>query len=641
MEPSLTCIVAGFEGQGGDRDPHRIARLLAAARWRGSDEVATEAFEDGFLGVARDQWETAEGLAGSVLLGRAGSVVVCSDASLYFRRELEEKLKGEGCAPRSLNPADLIAAAILAFGDDCVLHLEGDYAFCAWDVARRSLFAARDIFGPRALFFRRMDDAVLVHSSAVALAGVGRAPPPFDPAGVFSALMAIPGDGSRTAWEGIRELPAGCLLKASAAGLQVLRFSNRDELWRGQRPARHEAADVVARQIITSTAERSPPSGAGLALSGGQDSSAVLAGLRARSSPAAGRDLSILSIDYPEDDPGYERPWIDLAADHFGLGVKWVGYEEIRAQRWLEQDQDHHSHPGRYPFNGVQQTMGLRGLAEGHRVFLTGRGGDNLFHTSSHLVLAEHFRRLRPLAWARSFRHSKTTGLWQALYTSALLNLHPQGIRILEGITRKPLTVRPGNRRLPPWIHGSSGAVREVLAADTTGFDELRGAKGWVPAWAWRGWSMLDSRFSRFSATLFDDLRAKGLEARAPLLDLRLARLLRRIPPDWLYRPKEPKALLRDAMRPYLPSEFLEVRGGGDRTGTAEGLMRELFLRDIQDLLTQELGRKESWVTEELGLVRRSGLGGILDEDTHPEASAWALVVRALSVEWWLRAHWE
>lgn len=640
----MTCLSAGVDPHPDAWPEERVRALLRGAAWRGSEQVEVKRFDSGgFLGVARDRWEMEDDVASPVLMGRAGPVVVGCDASLYFRSDLLEKLKKIGHPPVSLSPADLIAAAYLAYGEACVLHLEGDYAFCAWNTSDSTLFAARDVFGTRSLFYRTLGSTILMHSSATVLAGAGPAGAPapypaFDEAGVFSALSGIPGDGSRTAWKGILELPAGHFVTAGRGDLRVHRFAGQPELWATTRPPREEAAGVVGRQILASVAERSPSVGASLALSGGQDSSAVLAGLKGAGSTARQRDLALLSIDYPEGDPGFERPWIESAARHFSLDVQWVGYDAIRTEQWLDRPQDHHSHPGRYPFNGVQQALATRAIQEGHRVLLTGRGGDNQFSTSPSMVLAEHFRRFRPIVSARLLWAHRPIPIWRAIDTSVRINLHPDLGRRLEHILGRTIIPRPAGRSLPEWIRTSTEEAQEILLADQESFDSLRMETADSPFEGWRAWALLNYRFSRFGAALFDDLRFRGVELRSPLLDLRLARLIRSFPPSWMYRPLEPKALLRDAMRPYLPHTFLEIRNRGLRTGTAQGLMREIYVPELLRQADVELARPEEWLTEEMGLIRRDPLRVLLQSKADLDSGGWASLLRAISSERWLKA---
>src|SRR5438270_7088418 len=65
--------------------------------------------------------------------------------------------------------ADHILDAYERFGDDCTLHLIGDYAFAIWDGERRRLVCGRDDFGVRQLYYARSGGRTIVASSLAAM----------------------------------------------------------------------------------------------------------------------------------------------------------------------------------------------------------------------------------------------------------------------------------------------------------------------------------------------------------------------------------------------------------------------------------------------------------------------------------------
>jgi len=61
---------------------------------------------------------------------------------------------GRSCSIASTD-AELILHAYAAWGDACVEHLLGDFAFAIWDAKRKRLFCARDQFGVKPFFYAR------------------------------------------------------------------------------------------------------------------------------------------------------------------------------------------------------------------------------------------------------------------------------------------------------------------------------------------------------------------------------------------------------------------------------------------------------------------------------------------------------
>src|SRR5690606_34954919 len=102
-------------------------------------------------------------------LGRAGDLIASVDASLYYIADLKRSLRGAGVSVISDAPTHLILAAYRAWGDRCVEHLEGDYAFVLWDGARRRVFAARDFHGKRPLFYATFGGRLAIGSTVTTI----------------------------------------------------------------------------------------------------------------------------------------------------------------------------------------------------------------------------------------------------------------------------------------------------------------------------------------------------------------------------------------------------------------------------------------------------------------------------------------
>ena len=108
-------------------DPRALDRMLDALSARGVELTATWRGIGAALGVTRNSWELHHDFSGDALVVRDGGLAIVADASLYYRDDLCAKL---GVPSRATStPSHLILAAYRAWGERCVDHLEGDYAF--------------------------------------------------------------------------------------------------------------------------------------------------------------------------------------------------------------------------------------------------------------------------------------------------------------------------------------------------------------------------------------------------------------------------------------------------------------------------------------------------------------------------------
>ena len=104
------------------------------------------------------------------------TAVMVYNGEVYNFAELRDELEGKGYAFRSRSDTEVMLAAYLEFGVDCVTRFNGMFAFVIYDVERDILFGARDRFGEKP-FKYYLDDQRMVFSSelkAVLATGVPR-----------------------------------------------------------------------------------------------------------------------------------------------------------------------------------------------------------------------------------------------------------------------------------------------------------------------------------------------------------------------------------------------------------------------------------------------------------------------------------
>jgi asparagine synthase (glutamine-hydrolysing) len=82
-----------------------------------------------------------------------GDVWIVADARVDAQRDLIAELhaKGQEVQP-GVTDVELILRAYLAWGEDCVEHLLGDFTFGIWDGPQHRLFCARDQMGVKCFY---------------------------------------------------------------------------------------------------------------------------------------------------------------------------------------------------------------------------------------------------------------------------------------------------------------------------------------------------------------------------------------------------------------------------------------------------------------------------------------------------------
>ncbi len=101
---------------------------------------------------------------------------IIHNGELYNYIEVRSELKKKGYTFTTESDTEVIVAAYDAYGTTCLQHFDGMFAFAIWDEREQILFAARDRFGEKPLYYF-VDEQRLVFASemkALWKAGVGK-----------------------------------------------------------------------------------------------------------------------------------------------------------------------------------------------------------------------------------------------------------------------------------------------------------------------------------------------------------------------------------------------------------------------------------------------------------------------------------
>jgi asparagine synthase (glutamine-hydrolysing) len=630
----VSAVLALLGSQLARQDEENVARLLSTMAHRGADEIAIWRSQDALLAGARDEWEQQDEFAGRTLVASRGSLMAVADATLYYKHDLRERLAGTASDSSSDEAGHLILAAYAAFGIKCLNLLEGDFAFCIWDEKHRSLFCARDPFGIRSLFY----------SSSAAGLTVASTPHPFvldferklqfDRLGVLRAILMRAGDGSSTGIDGVEELPPGHYLLATPDGLRVAPFwtARGSERWAAL-PA-DEAPDAFAELLSAASAERSAPSGTSLAMSGGQDSTALLASLAAGTGADSLNATNVVSLGYPAGDPGNEDWYVEHTAGHFGRKVIWVPTGDLDLFETAEARAPHRSRCDGHPFEAHNRALAAAGRRAGARVLLNGHGGDNLVAVGdwmmADLLRGLRWRELRSFFLSRNyrgFRHFRDYCLRPAL---------PLGILdAIEPFLGRRICSRPFERPIPSWITAPRREISGIVQSDRLTYTRTITRPYSTVTAQRRAWRLLYSGFGRISSALFDMTRLEGVELRMPFYDLRLVEFVMARPGGEFNQPGQKKALLRAAMNGKLPDRRWETQSGGMKPGSVVGLVRSRWHREVSALV--ERLSSQRWLLEEIGAINRRALLTEVQTAARDPGSAGAEIGQAVLAEVWLR----
>jgi asparagine synthase (glutamine-hydrolysing) len=202
------------------------------------------------------------------------TVALIANGEIYNYVELREKLQGLGHQFATGSDCETIVHLYEEYGDDCVDHLRGMFAFALHDLRRQRILCARDRMGEKPFYLVERDGLVAFASELRGLMAMGLVPFELDPAAIdlYMHYDWVPEPG--TPIRGIRKLPAGHTLAIELAPWSVRQrryWSMADVTPIYGDPV--EAIRAELETVVELTLRSDVP--VGIALSGGIDSSAI------------------------------------------------------------------------------------------------------------------------------------------------------------------------------------------------------------------------------------------------------------------------------------------------------------------------------------------------------------------------------
>ena len=247
------------------------------------------------------------------------------NGELYNTEDIRKELLNRGHSFQSYSDTEVLLTAYIEWGENCLQHLNGIFAFAIWNEQTEQLFMARDRLGVKPLFYQQDNGALLFGSEIKALLAHPKTKAEVDQAGLRELFglgpSRTPGHG---VFRGIHELrPAhACIFNRN--GLKQWRY------WNVESQHHPHSLDETIEQVsflVKDAIERQLVSDFPVCtfLSGGVDSSAISA-LAANYFLNEGRgQLHTYSIDYEQNQryfkasvfqPDEDAAWISKMVQH-------------------------------------------------------------------------------------------------------------------------------------------------------------------------------------------------------------------------------------------------------------------------------------------------------------------------------------
>jgi asparagine synthase (glutamine-hydrolysing) len=315
------CGISGelrFDGR--PADIVAVGRMTDALASRGPDGTGIWASRSIALGHRRLSIIDLSWRGDQPMVDRDLGLTVVFNGCIYNHRELRVELEAMGYRFSSTSDTEVILKAYHRWGDACVEHFHGMFAFVIVEHESRSALLARDRLGVKPLYLTRTDDRLRFSSTLPALLAGGGVDGSIDPVALHHYLTfhaVVPEE--RTLLSGVTRLPPATVMQVGPDGRTEQRRYwtlrvEEDPDRAGQGPEEWvEQVDAALRVAVRRRLVADVP--VGVLLSGGLDSSLITALLAEE-----GQDrLATFSIGFESvgDEEGDEFRWSDVVAEHY------------------------------------------------------------------------------------------------------------------------------------------------------------------------------------------------------------------------------------------------------------------------------------------------------------------------------------
>jgi asparagine synthase (glutamine-hydrolysing) len=489
------------------------------------------------------------------MVDQALGLALVFNGAIYNYQALRAELIDLGYQFFSDGDTEVIIKAFHRWGERCVDHLHGMFAFAIWSEQGQRLFLARDRLGIKPLYFSHTDTHFRFASNSQALLAAGKAAgeidTDIDPVGLHHQLTlhaVIP--APHTILKGVRKLAPAQVMTVTKDG-----HSEQRAYWHlsATRPAepRHELEwtqlihDALRRAVERRLMVADVP--VGVLLSGGLDSS-LLVGLLAE---AGVKDLRTFSIGFEDiaGEAGSEFEYSDAVVARFGTDHQKIHIPNSEVLPRLPEAVRNMAEP-MVGQDAVAFYLLAERVAQSVKVVQSGQGADEVFggyfwYPQMQAAEGSDLERFRDYYFDRP--HSE----------------------FLEGVTAKyrgeDYTSRLVHQRLA--LGDADSFLDRVLRFDVTTLivdDPVKRVDNMTMAW--------------------------GLEARVPFLDHELVELAMQMPPE-LKLMSGGKHILKNIARGLIPDSVID-RPKGYFPMPALKYVRGDFLAFMRDILNSEACRR-------------------------------------------------
>ncbi|HNX02219.1 MAG TPA: asparagine synthase (glutamine-hydrolyzing) [Candidatus Cloacimonas sp.] len=481
-------------------------------------------------------------------------IVICYNGEIYNYLELREELKAKGYIFFSHSDTEVIIKAYHYWGEDCVQHFNGMWAFSLWDERKKVLFCSRDRYGIKP-FYYAVQDGVIYWGSEIKQLLLTPVDKTLNQAMIWRSMKinSLLVYDDETYWQHINCLKPGHNLLLTNGKINIKQYYDLDIANLESSKLSYNEAVEQYRSIFLDSIGLQLRSDVeiGATLSGGMDSSAIVCSAVHKK----GEPLKTFSSYYaflPELD---ERSWIEKIVQKTSCRSFYVSPKaEDAIQGWenLTYYNDFPLAAGFVSQNAVMQEAHRQGI----KVLLSGQGSDEI---------------------SAGYRHSLYRYFADLLRGMQIGKLGKELPRYLQ--KEKPVLSKLGKILLSTFLPESALYNLEFRYYRFEPFNSAFTREADKNCGEQILKKIADIKASRLSNFLYNMMHntslqtllhfedrmamANSVESRVPFLDNRLVDFVFSLPSAYKVKPPYTKVVHRSAMQELIPEEIYRRQDKG------------------------------------------------------------------------------
>ena len=480
-------------------------------------------------------------------------ILVCNGMILNYI-ELKDQLQKQGFVFHTEVDAEVILYLYMLYGESCVEHLRGMFAFCLYDSKKKQLIAARDRMGQEWLYYAEIPGGVVFSSELKTILKHYIPEPQLNIPSLLSPLRYVGGTNHRDTFiEQIKRVEPGEIVIVNSHGLR------RKYYWQLHRTydfsSSLEEAKKETLRLLSDSVDLNMRSNVPVAimLSGGVDSSAIAAIAK-----CLGYDVNTITVGYANKYSEDERDVAKRFAQEQGFNYSEVVLTLQDYRNSFEELTDYLDEPVVGSTMILQWAMSKKLKEMGFKVLLGGEGGDELFYgypptnqlAEEHRLIHEH-EALFPL-----YRFKRKLNFFKFLQSHWKWLLSAKYTKVIDENAHSPWLQRndyfPFIKNASLEINGYSYNLSDYNIYEC--FSPCDLGKEIDKIYDLAIHNVMQSSHLHWAERM---CMGNSIELRSPLLDHKFIEHVMSLPLNYKYIPNHPKQYFKDVLTGIVPDYIL------------------------------------------------------------------------------------